>query len=135
MESVSLYSLFFSPCKCPRLQLILLVCFSESPSSCSVAANLVGCLVDAIGIALVEKLLRNHRQKMNGYTLSSWIAWIWGSGWWRVPLKLPSKRAHGQRRWNRKRSASTLGSVPSGLSTRYENNPQRLQFVLVLSLH
>ncbi|KAE8446422.1 hypothetical protein EG329_012027 [Mollisiaceae sp. DMI_Dod_QoI] len=72
------------------LQVLLVDCHPESPSSTSAAANLIRCILSAGGVALVEPLLNGLGRGWTGVLISAvwtsgsllwWAVWFWGAGW------------------------------------------------------
>ncbi|CZR52695.1 related to dityrosine transporter [Phialocephala subalpina] len=72
------------------LQVLLVDCHPESPSSTSAAANLIRCLLSAGGVALVEPLLNGIGRGWTGMLISAvyavgsllwWAVWVWGAKW------------------------------------------------------
>lgn len=88
------------------LQVLLVDCHPESPSSTSAAANLIRCLLSAGGVALVEPLLHGIGRGWTGTVISAvwasgsllwWAVWVWGAKWRKeneLKLQLKISRAN-----------------------------------------
>lgn len=72
------------------LQVLLVDCHPDSPSSTSAASNLIRCILSAGGVALVEPLLNSIGRGWTGTLIAAvwaigsllwWAVWVWGAKW------------------------------------------------------
>lgn len=101
------------------LNVLMIDCYPDSPSSASAANNLVRCALGAVGVALVDPLLNNLGRGWTSTLIAAleaimslcwWAVWIWGERWRKQrQARLKEKRSHKSEKMPAQVASAVIG--------------------------
>jgi predicted MFS family arabinose efflux permease len=113
------------------LQVLMIDCYPDSPSSASAANNLIRCILGAGAVALVEPLLRTFGRGWTGtfivateacFSLCWWAVYIWGPGWRKERKEKRAKLDEKEAQKNEEKVAKDANSEALLVSERDPKN-------------